>query len=432
MKKENIKQASKEILKYIVIFVAMLLVFCIAMVITYALPNGRIRAHIEESKDMLWNLNGNPIFGIHVRGAQLDGFTDTLIMNTAMNKGKSADESILVRAFENSRYSTDGDNQQVSLLATIENEELYNNQEYSRYWHGVQTIIRPLLLFFNYEEIRFLFSIVMFILLGIAIVSISKNLNIIHGMAFLFSMLAVCFFIVPTSIQYTPIFAITLISVIVVNVLHNMKKEKLYPYMFFIIGGLATFFDLLTAPLLTLGIPLIYVILLKNKEEHNIIKSILEIIKLSILWCIAYAGIFFAKWVIASIILNRDVITVAINQILFRTNGSETYPATRLGAIKENISFLNNNVMILLFTIIVITWAILMIKNRKKISNMKIAISLLIISVYPYVWYMTFAGHSTIHAWFTYRIQAIAILGVLSAMIECIDVNKLLANKGAK
>lgn len=416
MKNEIVKQ----ILRYIVIFIAMLLLFCIAMIITYAIPNNRIRGHIAESKDILWNLNGNPLFGTYVKGAQLDGFTDLLIMNTAMNKGKSKDESVLVRAFENSRYSNDGENQRESILQTIENEELYNNKEYARYWHGIQTIIRPLLLFFNYEEIRYLFSMVMFILLGVAILCVSKNLNFMHGLALLFSLLSVCFFIVPVSIQYTGVFAITLINIILVNVLYKMKKENLYPYLFFIMGGVTTFFDLLTVPLLTLGIPLVYVVLLKNKEECNIKKTFLEIIKLSILWCISYATIFFAKWVIASIILQKNVIVTAIEQILFRTNGSEAYPATKLGAISENWNFLCNNVFIALWVIIAIVWVILMIKYRKDIKNIKIILPILFIAVYPYVWYMTFAGHSTIHAWFTYRLQAITVLGILSSMIECI------------
>ncbi len=87
-----------------------------------------------------------------------------------------------------------------------------------------------------------------------------------HAMAFLFSMLAVCFFIVPSSLQYTGVFALTLLSVILVNLLYKMNKENLYSYLFFIMGGCTTFFDLLTSPLITLGIPLIIVVLLKNKK----------------------------------------------------------------------------------------------------------------------------------------------------------------------
>lgn len=420
------KQIAKKILSYIVIYIAMIVVFSVAMIVSYALPNDRIQGHIAESKELLINQNGNPVFLEYVDGAQLDIFTDLLIMNTAMNKGKTQDENILVRAFENSRYADEEDNIYTSMQATIENKDLYNNQEYSRYWHGIQTIIRPLLLFFNYEEIRYILMILIFMLLGITIIKIYKNLSFIHAMAFLASMLAVCIFIVPMSIQYSSIFTITLLSVIIVNWLYEKDKQKFIPYLFFIIGGVTTFFDLLTAPLLTLGIPLIVYVLLKYKSNESIkIKEILtETIKLSLLWGISYAAIFFAKWVIASIVLNRDVITVAINQILFRTKGTEEYPATRLGAMDKNLRFLFNSALIAFTIVTIIIWIIALIRNRNKEINWKKIITLVMISIYPYVWYAIFSGHSTIHAFFTYRIQAITIFGILSAMLECINIEK--------
>lgn len=430
----NKKDIIKKISSYIILFLIMVVVFSIAMIGTYLLPNERIRAHIAESKELLINQNGNPLFTDYIKGANLDVFTDLLIMNTAMNKGKTEDESVFIRAFENSRYSNEEDNSYTSLQETVENPDIHNNQEYSRYWHGIQTIIRPLLLFFNYEEIRYIFMLLIFVLLGISLLLINKNISFMHSMAFLVSMLAVCIFIVPMSIQYSAIFIITLLAVIIVNLLHKKQKAKFIPYLFFIIGGLTTFFDLLTAPLLTLGIPLIIEVLLRSREESlSIKKAFLEIIKLSILWAIAYGTIFFAKWVIASLIMQKDLITVAINQILFRTNGSEEYPATKIGAIVENFTYLYNNVLLACGIVTIIGWIIALIKTRKNKINWKKILILLIISIYPYVWYMVFAGHSTIHAFFTYRIQAIAIFGVLCIMLEFVDLKtKEKINKAGK
>lgn len=430
----NKKDIIKKISSYIILFLIMVVVFSIAMIGTYLLPNERIRAHIAESKELLINQNGNPLFTDYIKGANLDVFTDLLIMNTAMNKGKTEDESVFIRAFENSRYNNEEDNSYTSLQETVENPDIHNNQEYSRYWHGIQTIIRPILLFFNYEEIRYIFMLLIFVLLGISLLLINKNISFMHSMAFLVSMLAVCIFIVPMSIQYSAIFIITLLAVIIVNLLHKKQKAKFIPYLFFIIGGLTTFFDLLTAPLLTLGIPLIIEVLLRSREESlSIKKAFLEIIKLSILWAIAYGTIFFAKWVIASLIMQKDLITVAINQILFRTNGSEEYPATKIGAIVENFTYLYNNVLLACGIVTIIGWIIALIKTRKNKINWKKILILLIISIYPYVWYMVFAGHSTIHAFFTYRIQAIAIFGVLCIMLEFVDLKtKEKINKAGK
>lgn len=410
----------KNIVIYVIIFVVMLFAFCAGMVITYALPNDRIQAHIAESKEIGLTPTGIPT----VKGAQIDEFTDLLILNTAMNKGKEENEGLFVRAFENSRYSLKNDDQAGALAATIEDAGLYNNQEYTRYWHGIQTIMRPLLLFLNYQEIRYLFMFVMFMLFMLTVISIYKNFNLLHAMAFVLAMSAVCFFIVPMSVQFINVFAIAFIGVILVNVLYRLKKQNLYPYLFFIMGGLVVFFDLLTAPLLTLGIPLIYVVLLKHREKIEMKKILWEIIKLSALWCIAYGTLFFSKWVIASIVLHKDVITAAFNQILYRANGNELYPATRWGAVSKNIKYLYNVPLFVILVGITITWMAMMVKNRKPIKDCKIAILLILVALYPYVWYCVCAGHSDMHPWFTYRVQAISILSILCAMIETIDSSK--------
>ena len=144
-------------------------------------------------------------------------------------------------------------------------------------------------------------------------------------------------------------------------------------------------FDLLTSPLITLGIPLIIVVLLKNKKDCKIKESIIYIIKLSILWGISYATIFFAKWVISSIILQRNVIEVALKNIIFRVNGNDQYPAPRLGAILENLKYLYNTVLAILLIIITVIWGIIMVKNKKETKENKSSYSTYIhnfISIY--------------------------------------------------
>ena len=418
------KKLIMEVTKYISIFIVMAIFFSLCMIISYSIPNTMIREHIKESKDYILAMDNEPIFKEYIKVDKLDSYTDLLIINTALNKGKSDDESIIIRAFENSRYSEEKGNQYLSLEDVLKDDSIYNNQEYSRYWHGIQTIIRPLLLIFNYEELRFFLLIITNVLLIIATIYIYRNSSIFYAISFILSMLLIGFFIVPISLQYIGIFAIMLISVILINIIYQKKMEKLLPYLFFIVGGITTFMDLLTVPAITLGIPLIVMLLLKTKKQYNLntLKTILEVIEYSVLWCITYVGIFISKWVIASIVLKKDAITVAINSILYRVNGSEEYPITRFGAICENFKFLQNKVLLFLIIIGIIVWIIALIKNRKKLKDMKNSIIYIIIALYPYVWYFVFAGHSTIHAWFTFRLQLITIFALLCAMGECVNM----------
>ena len=81
--------------------------------------------------------------------------------------------------------------------------------------------------------------------------------------------------------------------------------------------------------------------------------------------------------------------------------------------------------LVLFVVISFIVWIISLIKNRKKIKETKITIITIFIGLYPYIWYATFAGHSTIHAFFTFRLQAISILALFCTMIEFIDIDKI-------
>lgn len=420
-----LKNVVKEVFKYFLVFFVMLIVFCVCMIITYALPNGSIRKNISESVTVAAETSNNPLFSFYVPGAQLDKYTDLLILNIAINKGTSSNQSVLQRAFENSKYY-DNDDQALALKESLADPELYNNSEYSRYWHGIQVIIRPLLMFFNYEEIRYIFYIIMAILLFTSCYLIYRNVGLYQSFAYILALMSICIFMVPSSIQYMGIFTVSIVGLLLVNVLYLNGKEKYYPYLFIIIGGLASFFDLLTTPIITIGIPIIMVTMLKVKKKEKLKDIFICIIWYSALWAVSYALIFVSKWFIASLVLHRDAVTIAVNQLVFRTNGSEDFPATRSGAIRTNLKYLldNNAFKTLCFAILVI-WVIALIKRRKKIKDMKYVLLYAFITLYPYVWYFVIAGHSTIHAWFTHRSQVVTIFATFVALIECLDIPKI-------
>ena len=140
------------------------------------LPNTRIRGHVAESVALLKNegLGYAPIF--QSASATLDTHTDALILNIAMNKGMQEGESNIKKAVENSFYE-DSSKAGVSSLENAISDNIINNHEYSRYWHGIQVLVRPLLLFFNYSEIRYILVIIIFALLGIVFSMIGKQLE---------------------------------------------------------------------------------------------------------------------------------------------------------------------------------------------------------------------------------------------------------------
>ena len=428
--KDKLKKLPKIFLKYSCVYLIMIILFFSLMVVSYLLPNNRIRENVAESLPVL-EQEGNGYSPFYKEAAStMDTHTESLILNIAMNKGMS--DNNLKNAVENSFYEDQTQGGLSSLQESIAKEEI-NNHEYSRYWHGIQTILRPLLMFFDYAQIRFIITAVILILLTIVVAMIAKQLKIIYAVAFALTMSFIYIAIVSVSLQYSPILIVTLLGMITVLLLYKYEKEKYLGYLFFIIGGFATYFDLLTYPLITLGLPLVLAVLFENKKEKKLLEQVLNVIKLCVLWAIGYALIFVSKWVIASIILNKDAVSLALEQILFRVNGSETYPTTRLGALETNIVYFYTPIITKILITISIIWAILFIIFRKKeIKNYKVIIPLICTAIIPYLWYIVFSGHSQIHSWFTNRIQAITVFAILCAMIETVDIKRIKIGKNKK
>lgn len=411
---ENLK---KTLIQYISIFIIMIIVFSSAMVISYKLPNKNIRENIRESVDQL-DREGqylNLFFGQDSNITKLDNFTDSIMLMMAAN---NSDKSDFKNAFSNPFYNDNDQSYSYNLKQNVQ-EGIISNQEYSRYWNGIETILRPMLMMFNYMEIRYINAIIIFMLLFYTISNISKYLGKKYMITFGIAITCMGFYIIPMSLQYSSVFVISLIASNMTIFLYNKNKEKLIPYFFFIIGGVTSFFDMLTVPLITLGMPLIIAILL---SEEKIIDNIYLIIKISILWIIGYVSVFLAKWVIASIVLNKNVITVAIEQIFFRMNLTEKNEVSRFDAITENLEIYFNSIAIGILFIYTVIFIINLIKNRNNIKECFRKIPLLVIACMPYMWYFVFANHSSIHAFFTFRLQAITMFAILSFMANSFEL----------
>ena len=98
------------------------------------------------------------------------------------------------------------------------------NQQYIRYWHGSMVILRPLLVFFNFEQILLINKITMWILAIILLVILFKNSKPL-AVAYIISMVMIAFPIVPMCLEYTWTFYIMLIASILA-ILIEKKGDK--------------------------------------------------------------------------------------------------------------------------------------------------------------------------------------------------------------
>ena len=428
-KENNIKNNVFNLLK---IYICLITTFLIIITVSYMIPNKRINWHVSESMAQL-NTEGvypRPFF--NTASAQLDNFTDAWMLNLSI----SADNKHpLKSALENPhRVLPEYDEGKIDKVQNLDmsiNTNDYKIQSYSRYWHGYLGILRPLLVLFSYTEIRFLNMCALFMLFIIVNSLINKKLGAKIMASFFISMMMVMFIIVPMSLQFSSMFYIMFISMIVLLLYHDkIEKNNLEIYLFFIIGSITSFLDLLTVPLISLGIPLItYISLIKNK---TIASNTIKIIKNSIIWAIGYGITWASKWVIATIILKKNIISDAINQILSRTSGSSnTTVFTAKSVITSNMDIMFTGFITKILLIILAIGIIAFIFSRKDLKEIIKIVPILLIGLFPFVWYIVLKNHSQIHCWFTYRNLSVSVYAILVFIGESIDLNLNKTNRSS-
>lgn len=394
------KSVIKNIYVSVLILVTLFLLYVLSLSAVFTIPNSFTQPRAADSF-ITFQKEGEYLQAFGDSGtAQLDNFTDRLMVEMTIT-------------------NTEGSPFKSALSI--------NN--YPRYWHGYLIFLRPLMSFINYSNIRYLNIFFILLLLSFAFKELYKRFGAMISSAFIISIGMIYVTIFPMSLQFTSVFAVSMVAIIAMGYFKDYFKNfhLFYGYYFLIIGSLINFFDLLTAPLIALGLPLIYAYLMENNEESkpSFKENITFIIKNSVFWGIGYGATWFMKWAIASIVLKQNVINDAFNQILFRTNGGEEPPIVRLDVLKINFNLMFPPVFIKLFILFLIVWALLFVFNHKSIKEVFSLSPLLVVALFPYIWYFILSNHSRIHAWFTYRNQSITIFAILTYLLLCLDLKKI-------
>lgn len=354
--KEKIKRVSKDILRYILIFIILIGIYVAILTLTSLIPSSMLEENVHSSSETLVQEGEKVTFNLKYKEENIFTFTDALMINTAysVDSAHPIDSFMLARknyipgqtkeVYPDGQYNlgankkyinhNNGDLYQTKeLYGLMHGDNIEDSYEYARYWHGYLAVLRPLLLLFDYSGIR----IVLFLATAICVVSlvalICKKINILSGIIYGIGLLSISIFIVSKSINEILIFLVAFIASIIL--LLRYSKMKHTGIFFFIVGSVSSFIDLLTAPLVTLGITAITYFLLMQKEEEkaSIKKYILETLKIGIAWVLGYGITWASKWVIVELVYGRPIISQAITQAFFRSDipqykGEDLFRAT--------------------------------------------------------------------------------------------------------
>ena len=341
----------------------------------------------------------------------MDNFTDVLMINIAASVDSSNPvDAAMMNYFHADVVDVDNIAHQTEEIALNQKEHLLK-ASYTRYWHGYQIFLRPLLTVLNYSQIRIMNYILFSLLLFICTRLIYKNIGISVAVFFVLSLLLINFPIVPLSMQFSTVFYIAFVAIIFIfKKNHILKKQENAWCCFFIIGAVTSYLDFLTAPLITLGLPLICYQLFYQDN-----KKFLTTIKLSVLWGLGYALLWMSKWIVAYLLTGinsyEDIMRFAEVRISNEYKGMEMTIPNIFGFILETAHTMNLTWMLYAIMVFIIGFSViyfaLLLKNKK--IFWEYAWLLLIASSVP-AWYLILRNHSIQHGWFTWRALLVSLL----------------------
>lgn len=403
------KKIFREAIRFCLLLIALVVSGYLLLVAAYALPTDRISAHVQDSLSVFATEGTEPELIPGKSDTKLDNFTDALMLLSAENKQT---ESVWIEALNVSRLTVAKHDPAQALVAFHSGEDLnYKSQPYGRYWHGYLVYLKPLLMFFNYQQIRYILiliqlSLVLFLLYLIGMKN-KKECFIPILTSIFFLNPAVC----SLSLQFTPVFVLTIAQIIVILLFEEkyMTCMKLWLYHFFVVGCLTVYFDLLTYPLVTFGIPIAFMV---SQYAKNFKAALKMFIGTGILWGIGYGTMWVSKWLFGSLITGNNILASAVDAVKFRTsNGYSDVVFNVLDVIRRNIDTgrFSLRIVFLLFTACIVIGLI----KKSKLSFR--IIPMLCIAALPFIWYAVLSNHSWIHAWMAYRELAISVYAMMTA-----------------
>ncbi len=413
-------KVAKNLLYILISIVAAALIGTIILTVAYVMPGERIRGNVAKSESIQQIEGDSYDWGPGIPSTQIDGFTDSIMLNMAVytsDKGPLENAIDSVCIWDDSMEGTPADMLRLHVLAGDYSGT--HEWHYGRYWHGYLAFLKPMLTFFTYGEVRYLMMVIQLVLIMVLVFGIYKELGLMKVIPFLVGVLAINPITSALSMQHADVYIITIVGGIIL--LFNKKSlNNNYWKIFLWIGVATSFMDLLTYPLVGLGVNLVLLTILLDEEKWyiKIFKSVIA----SFIWVIGYVLMWVSKWCLWSI-YNKQAFNEAISQIFIRTSGDSTIGRYTKSNSIFNAYIVNANLMLTKPVIAILVIAILVIvfvgcKNKMQPKNYVNIIPLFMVGIYPLIWCLVIREHSALHAIFTHRMIAIDIIVILMIIAD--------------
>lgn len=409
----------RKILLFAALYLVLLMTFTVLVIVVHLIPRSAIQDNAVRSVELFEREGAYPMKTSIDGTAAVDNFTDCYMLNVAL----CADATHPVdAAMRNYRYRA-VPSMPLSTRHLVDNTLIDQPFEYGKYWHGYQVTFRPLLALMDYSGIRVVNSVAICALLLVTLIVIWRRLSPAIALSLAVSMAMVHSGVLPWSLQFSNCYYIALVSVILLLAVDRLTATFTRQMMcFFAIGAFTSFLDFLTTPVITLGVPLI-VVMLKDKSTSQ--KKLF--IGLSVAWAAGYGLMWVSKW-------GMDILLAGYNPMNEVGNSVEIHSAGTdepLWSLWRKICVMLLSRWVPLTVAGLVRWAVVALPvamafmTARSRAGWRENVWLLAVAAMPLVWYFVVAHHSYTHFFITMRSLLVWWFALLCFLCQAIDFAKI-------
>ena len=413
------KMMMKQLKRIGIAYVVVVLLAVLSMTAVYVIPTGQMQGHVWSALDR-YVAEGDYPSVLEESIGRLDNYSEAIMVSTALTKTDNPWRDTFAGA--SYKCKKDGDRPVEALIEQVSGagSEKIKLREYARYWHGYVVWLKPMLYFFPLQELKLLLQVGLGMLMGVIFALLWKKAGGKLAVSFGISMFLVCVQVVPYSLQYVNMFSLTFLSMLVLLLAEKGLKKKDALYLFFWIVGMCTgFFDLLTTPMLVVGMLLIVSVILDGADKAK--DAFGKVFWQGLCFCAGYVAMWATKWLLGSMVLGKNILADAAGKVADRTSGEALGLSVGVPEVAERLIGLYTQPFMkkmLLLAVLFAAWVVLVacVRGRRKQILYRVGkyAVLLCVSMIPVVWLLALRNHTFIHYWFTYRNLAVLFWGILS------------------
>ena len=415
-----LRKLSKRLSAFLIILISSILIGYLLLVFVYCIPQRFLLVNLANSVPVLERDDlEDIIFGYP--SSKLDVFTDGAMLNIALHTIK---ENPFKRAAACYQYIYSEKSPAQGFIAYFVPEEPYGDLAYFWYWHGFLVFLKPLLLFFNYSDIRLLNCVLQTSLIALTVYSLTKRKLTRYIPALMITYLFLMPLTLPLSMQYSSVFYVGWGSLACLMLSGLTPSDERIFSLFLMTGILTSYLDLLTYPIFTLGIPLVGVLILCDTSEQK--RKAGSFLGCILSWAFGYVGMWVGKILISFPFYGIYAFQKFYEQIRYRSlEGAANEGVTFDDAITSNIFMYKNRLFLMLliaYTIAVAGYFVfLYTRGRKPFISVKLLPLFAVVILMPFLWYMVAAEHSNLHSFMTYKALTVAVFGYCAGLMAVIQ-----------